>query len=309
MTKKQRILIAWWGSFPGGGPTVGDWMSLQNVVKVVEECGFVADIASIEKQDNLSFNYVNWYNVNPKMYDTLLFVCGPIIKGSVAFQKLIERFFHCRKIAIGVSILPGFSLDYWDPFDIVLARDGTNDIHFDVALANPPITYTTPRSINNKLTIGVCLRGKQREYGSSVCLNELAIDIVDYILTQVPHHRLDLETRLDRTNNKPETIDALFSTPDVIITTRLHGALLGIRHGVPVLALDQIDDGAKVRDVLNWLGWKYVFPVKHINLSNIFDIFQQLLTEETQQHLMQIRLRAVKEANKTLDTLKVKLLN
>jgi hypothetical protein len=52
MKKQQKILIAWWGSFSGGGTTVSDWMSLENVikiVKIVKQCGLSADIAAIEE--------------------------------------------------------------------------------------------------------------------------------------------------------------------------------------------------------------------------------------------------------------------
>lgn len=307
MNTRKRILITWWGAFNKGGPTIGDLMSLLNVIKAVKQCGFLADVASLEKYSCLTLKCVDWNTVEPCNYDTLLFVCGPIIKGSKPFRELIQRFIHCEKIAVGVSVLPKWSKDYWNPFDLILAREGCENTYFDVALAGSVSIKTPIEKHNEKLLIGVCLRGHQREYGVDMCLDDLAKKKIDYLLDKFPHERINLETRLDKTEDDFQTINSSFSKPDIVITTRLHGALLAISHNVPVLALDQIKDCGKVNCILSWLGWKYVFPVKTAIPDQLVDVVQNLIVGEEKKHIAQIRLKAIGEANKTLEVLKTNL--
>jgi polysaccharide pyruvyl transferase WcaK-like protein len=42
---------------------------------------------------------------------------------------------------------------------------------------------------------------------------------------------------------------------DVVVTTRLHGLVLALKRGIPALAIDPIDGGAKVRRQATVLGW------------------------------------------------------
>ncbi len=50
-------------------------------------------------------------------------------------------------------------------------------------------------------------------------------------------------------------VDALLRRLDVLVTTRLHGLVLGLRAGIPVLAVDPVAGGAKVTAQASALGW------------------------------------------------------
>ena len=44
-----------------------------------------------------------------------------------------------------------------------------------------------------------------------------------------------------------EEVESLIARMDVVLTTRLHGLVLALKHGVPVVAIDPIAGGAKLR--------------------------------------------------------------
>jgi hypothetical protein len=58
-----------------------------------------------------------------------------------------------------------------------------------------------------------------------------------------------------RLASTPAGLDALLRRMDVIVTTRLHGLVLGLRSGVPALAIDPVVGGAKVSAQARALQW------------------------------------------------------
>lgn len=122
LRSKKKALVTWWGSFQGGGETAGDLFSFGSVVKILKELPFEVHVSSRLQYRNINLKHVNWEEVNAHDYSILVFVCGPLIK-TEKFELLIKRFSHCKKIAVGVSILPTTSDNYFNPFNRVFARD------------------------------------------------------------------------------------------------------------------------------------------------------------------------------------------
>jgi polysaccharide pyruvyl transferase WcaK-like protein len=67
---------------------------------------------------------------------------------------------------------------------------------------------------------------------------------------------------------------------DVVVTTRLHGLVLGLKHGVPVLAVDPVEGGAKVRRQAEVLGWPHVLVAESASVAALEAGFLACLTEE-----------------------------
>ena len=76
--------------------------------------------------------------------------------------------------------------------------------------------------------------------------------------------RLELETRLDvrdwRLCATPAQLESVLSRLDLVVTDRLHGMVLALRAGVPALAVDPVEGGAKVTAQARACGWPALVP-------------------------------------------------
>ena len=209
-------------------PPPADVLSMEAVRDSLLEAGLSVDVAWSPRlrADGLSLE-----EADPHTYTHLLFVCGPAHGRQV--RQLHERFVHCRRLAVGVSIVEAD-----DPavtgFHQILARDGDGVAHRDLAAA--PRCAQVP-------VVGVVLAHAQHEYGE-----RQRHDAVHSVLTSWLSHqdcaRLPFDTRLDghdwRFARTSGQLESLISRLDVMVTTRMHGLVLALKNGIPVLAVDPI---------------------------------------------------------------------
>ncbi|WP_112321687.1 hypothetical protein [Oceanibium sediminis] len=229
--------------------TIGDLMAVYNVAKKV--------VAEYDEVDILwphgGLAELTPHCVNPKQaerrahsYTTLIFVCGPLGNGLLPF---FERFWHCKRIAVAVSILEG------NPPERLVhawyARDSKDGVGFDLALADIGYPhFVAPLAARREGRANMCMVGLQNEYGGR-CGNQL----VDKYVREAMHgkRRKWVNTLLDLDRAIPESTELDLQGSEFMITTRLHGSLLSIFHKVPLVTFDQIRDGAKVTRVLGLL--------------------------------------------------------
>jgi hypothetical protein len=243
----MRVLVTGWSSFLDGEATAGDVLSMEAVRDSLLEAGVGVDVAwsSGLRADGLSLE-----QADPNTYTHLVFVCGPAHGRQV--RQLHERFGHCRRLAVGVSIVAAD-----DPavtgFHQILARDGDGaGAHRDLA--------AVPRCAQVPV-VGVVLAHAQHEYG-----NRQRHDAVHAVLTSWLSRqdcaRLPFDTRLDgRDWRLPRTsgqLESLIRRLDVMVTTRMHGLVLALKNGIPVLAVDPIAGGAKVSAQATAWAWPAV---------------------------------------------------
>src|SRR5918912_58716 len=114
----MRVLVTGWSSFLDGEATAGDVLSMEAVRDALLQAGVGVDVAWSPRfrTDGLSLE-----QADPDIYTHLLFVCGPAPGRQV--RQLHERFVHCQRLAVGVSVVAAD-----DPavtgFHQILARDG-----------------------------------------------------------------------------------------------------------------------------------------------------------------------------------------
>lgn len=145
-------------------------------------------------------------------------------------------------------------LDPSDPavtgFDVVLARDtpqgqGRRDLAATASTDRVPV-------------VGVALAPGQPEYGERRRHDEVHQRIAAWLVGQ-DCARVPVDTRLDprhwRNPSTPDQLDSVLCRLDAVLTTRLHGLVLALRHGVPVLAVDPVDGGGKVSAQTAAWGW------------------------------------------------------
>jgi polysaccharide pyruvyl transferase WcaK-like protein len=69
---------------------------------------------------------------------------------------------------------------------------------------------------------------------------------------------MDLYEKPNR--RRPDQVEALIRRADLVVSMRLHGLVLGLKHGRPVISVDPVAGGAKVAAQARALGWPLVLP-------------------------------------------------
>jgi SAM-dependent methyltransferase len=90
-----------------------------------------------------------------------------------------------------------------------------------------------------------------------------------------------IDTRLDVNGTglrSPAEVESLISKMDVLITTRLHGMVLALKNGVPVVAIDPEPGGAKIRRQAEAIGWPAALSIDALNETNFEESFQYCLS-------------------------------
>lgn len=242
-----RVLIAGWPSFIHGEATAGDVLAMEAVAAALDEAGVRHEMAwsPVFRPGQLSLE-----DADPGRYSHLVFACGPL--SGPAIEELHERFAACRRVAIGVSVI-----EPADPaasgFHAVLARDSPGELPTGdlAAVPRPPLMPVA----------GVILVGEQLEYSGRGRHQAVSQSLASW-LPGCGCALLPLETRLDsrdwRLCSTPAELESILSRLDLVITMRMHGLVLALKHGVPALAVDPVAGGAKVTAQAEALRWPAV---------------------------------------------------
>ena len=168
----------------------------------------------------------------------------------------LERFRSSRTIGVNLSML--VPLDAWSPFDRLFERDSSERTRPDlVFLARPPLVPV----------IGVCLV-EAYEGGNT----EWANAAIERLLADREVSRISIDTRLDVNTTDlrtPREIESTIARMDALVTTRLHGMVLALKNGVPVVAIDPEPGGGKIQKQGRALNWPYVFVVDNVSDSDL----------------------------------------
>jgi hypothetical protein len=259
----MKTLVAGWFSFPQMGATAGDLLTRDLVIQWLEDAGRECDVALAPPFEK----GVDWRAVDPALYADVVFVCGPFGNGW-PIPEFLERFAGRRFVGVNVSMLE--PLDRWNPFDLLFERDSSVTARPDLALlASAP---TVP-------VVGVILVHDQREYQRGA--HDLANAAVERLVASRPMALVRIDTRLDENVTGLRTaaeVESLIARMDVVVTTRLHGLVLALKHGVGVVAIDPIAGGAKLRRQADTLGWPVCFLADAVNDGDLAEAFDYCLT-------------------------------
>lgn len=265
----MRTLVVGWSSVLHGEATAGDVLAMDAVAEALRTAGVPHDVAwsaVMCPPGGLRLD-----DADPARYTHLLFVCGPATGRSIA--ELHERFAHCRRIAVGVSVL-----DPEDPvtagFHRVIARDGPGSgARRD--LAARPVPQQVP-------VLGVYLTSGQHEYGARRRHDAVRSGLEEW-LGRVDAARLPLDTRLDpRDWRLPATaaqVGSVLARLDAVVTMRMHGLVLALRAGVPVLAVDPVAGGGKVSAQARAWDWPGVLAADEIDGARLDEQLRWCLSQ------------------------------
>ena len=79
---------------------------------------------------------------------------------------------------------------------------------------------------------------------------------------------------------------------DVVLTTRLHGLVLALKHGVPALATDPVAGGAKISRQAETLSWPVIFTADRVTGQELSSAFDYCLRAEARAKAKECCARA-----------------
>jgi hypothetical protein len=276
----MRILVAGWFSFKQMGATAGDMLARDLTCEWLEQAGHSYDVAVAPpfRGD------VDWRFVDPKAYSHVVFVCGPFGNGG-PITEFLQRFTDCRLVGLNLTMLE--SLDTWNPFDLLLERDSS-------ATSRPDISFLSQQA--RVPVVGVVLIDTQPEYREKDA-HQVANDAIHRLVNSREMSAVAIDTRLDINGTglrTPREIESLIARMDIVLTTRLHGTVLALKNGVPVIAIDPVAGGAKIRWQAETVGWPLVFAADTLTDEILRQAFDYCLTEEARAKARECRERAIR---------------
>ncbi len=283
-TPSARVLIVGWFSFEQMGATAGDLMAADVVQSWLSDAGIDFDVA-VAPPFTLG---INLDEAAPANYSHLVFVCGPFGNGP-PITDLLDRFAGIPLIGVDLSLLE--SLATWNPFHRVFPRDVDDQ-------ASPDLSFSA--SAECVPVVGLILADKQNEYRSRAKHDRIH-DVIREFLDGVEGAIVPIDTRLDENRTGLRTdreIISLIARTDIVVTTRLHGLVLSLKMGVPAVAVDAIEGGAKVSAQAKTLGWPFCLTTEDCSPSELAKSFASCLKPEARDLARACRESAV---NRILD--------
>lgn len=239
---QERALVAGWFSFVDGHATAGDLLARDVLCNWLDRVGLPYDIALAEPFSG----GVDWRRVDPTDYSHAFFVCGPFLQSRYEIE-FIERFSQSRIVGINLSMVESKSV--WNPFDLLLERDSPDLVRPDLVFAScaPEVPV-----------VGICL---VESYPGALVVeaNEAVRRLIESSAMAVVHVDTRLDAERHNSLRNPAEVEALISVTDLLVTTRLHGMVLALKHGVPAIAIDPEPGGAKICRQAELLGWPFAF--------------------------------------------------
>jgi hypothetical protein len=260
-----KALVAGWFSFDDGHATAGDFLARDLACRWLDEVRCPYDVALAPRFGP----GLDWRALDPARYTHVVFVCGPFGRGRLE-AAFLTRFAGCRLMGLNLSMdLPP---DAWNPFDVLIERDSRSRVNADIVfLSRQPLVPV----------VGVCLVEPHPE--AEV---EAASERVARLIASRPMSVVRIDTRLDVNEvglRSPAEIESVVARMDALVTTRLHGLVLALKHGVPVVAIDPVPGGGKIRRQGTRIGWPLTFSLHEATESALAAALDACLTAGARQ--------------------------
>jgi hypothetical protein len=271
----MNVLLVGWFSWEQSDSTAGDFLVCDVVRHWLESAGHTCDVALAAP----FHGGVELRRVDPQRYSHVVFVCGPFMQNHWEAE-FLGRFAEC--CVVGVNLTLPIPLDSWNPFDFLVERDSSRSAHPDLAF----ISQEHPVPL-----VGVCL---VEPYDGAIV--ETANAAIERLIATREMAVVRIDTRLDINTTGLRTkaeVESILAAMDVVITTRLHGTVLALKHGVPALAIDAEPGGAKIKRQAETIGWPVVFTADALDDDALQQALTYCLSPEARVQARECATRAV----------------
>jgi hypothetical protein len=219
----------------------------------------------------------------------VVFVCGPFMKNKWEAE-ILARF--ADRSVVGVNVSLPIPLEQWNPFDVLVERDSSEGAHPDLAFVShePHVPV-----------VGVCL---VEPYDGA--LVQVVNEAVARLMASQQAAAVPIDTRLDINTTGLRTkseVESVLARMDLVVTTRLHGTVLALKHGIPALAIDPEPGGARIVRQALTIGWPVVFSADALDDAALRTAFAYCLSEEARARARQCAAEAVRTLESVRHTL------
>jgi hypothetical protein len=267
--------------------TVGDLEVLRQVEQQLVESAVPYEVGAFEPTINKGIpGSVDIKRVDPQDYTHLLVVCGPLHREYLAVRRInLDRFAHCTRIGVNLTMLD--DLEMYDPLDVMLGRDSNHWTKPDLAFREHVPTMRVA---------GICLVPSQDEYGPRR-RHDRANQLLRSAAARNGLAPLALDTEFPADHNaggigSPEEFESICRRVDLMLTTRLHGMVIALKNGVPVVAVDSISGGAKVTLQARAIGWPEIYSVDDATDQELDEAIERCLAPEGRDRAQECAARA-----------------
>jgi hypothetical protein len=265
----MRVLVAGWFSFDEFVATVGDELGADVVVGWLRELGVGHAVAWAPYFQRGP----NWRDLDPAEYTHLLFVSGPLFDIPVV-RELATTFAGAQPWALNVSVVDESARSL---FHQVWERDAPGVARPDVAVAT-----TTP----DVPVLAVAFAPPQEEYGTRSRAERVRAVLEEWLgVRALPWFELDMDLYAKPYDRFPSQVEALIRRADAVLSMRLHGLVLGLAHGVPVIACDAVVGGAKVSAQARALDWPLLLTATEIDPHSLDAALEHALSGTLQPRI------------------------
>ena len=264
MSTSRRVLVVGWFSYELHGATAGDLISRDQVCEWLAQSGVEYAVAVAPPfTDGVPLD-----SLDPANFSDVVFVCGPFGNGEPV-TGLIDRFRSCKLHGVNLSMLQ--PLRDWNPFSNLIERDSSR-------ASRPDLSFVS--HVPSVPIMGVVLVHHQEEYGARG-LHQMVDTIIQETLLDLDVAPVMIDTRLDvnaTSLRTPAQVESLIARMDLVVTTRLHGTVLSLKNGVPVVVIDPIAGGAKVTRQAQTIGWPVLIKADQLTSENLRSAISTCLT-------------------------------
>lgn len=275
---KPRALVTGWFSFEQMGASAGDLLARDLTCDWLRSIGWDFDVAHAPS----FIGGIDWRDANPDHYSQVIFVCGPFGNGP-PLLKFLERF--RRRPMIGLNLTMLQSLEEWNPFQLLLERDSSATQRADMGFGSQQPHVPV---------VGLILIDTQPEYKDDMM--HVANEAIARLVASREMSIVRIDTRLDVNTTGLRTwreVESLIARMDAVISTRLHGLVLAIKNEVPVLAIDAVRGGAKIRRQAQAIGWPTCFTAEDLDDAALARALDSCLQPAARALARECRTRAL----------------
>lgn len=269
--------------------TVGDIECLEIVRQWLGEIGMPDDVAPFSESVRAKLPEArDLAGVDPDAYSHLVMICGPVWREQLEGLRFdLTRFDHCTRIGLNLTLIE--PVRTWNPFDTLIERDSDRSTRPDLTLLaeTPPVP----------VVVGRCMVRRQASYAGKE-RHEQAGRLFDDVIRRRDFAAIDLDTRWYRDDNGLRTPAHFLSALrriDLLFTNRLHGMVYALKAGVPVVAIDAIEGGAKVSAQAAAIGWPQCISIENATPERLTEAVDWCLSPQARGVIESCRKRALDE--------------
>jgi len=264
-----KTLVAGRFSFDEGRAAASDRLVGEVARDWIEEAGCRCDLAT----PGPGGGGLEWREVEPGAYSRLVLVACHQPEGRPGEEQLLARF--AGRTVITLNLERAVTDAGRGPAGPATGRDGSAALGAD---DRTPVAGRAP-------LVSLCTAG----------LGGGAVAAILRLLTSRGAAVVEVDARpvADATGLRTRAeAEPLLARADLVVTTRMLGTALALRHGVPVVAIDPDAGGARIVRLAGVVGWPVVLTADALSDETLRAAFDDCLTGEARAEARGCRERA-----------------